>query len=82
MKSTGAAHIFLNILKQQFQANDPAFVRPTLQRLTQLGYADETARRMMAGIVANLMAESIESDTPFDTGKYEALLNALPLLPR
>lgn len=81
MTPKGIEHIFLNILKQQLQAADPPFVVPTLQRLRALGYADETARRLMAGIIAQLMAESIEADAAFDNMRYQALLDALPELP-
>ena len=73
--------VFLNTLEEQLASGKPPFVQNTLWRLVKLGYTQEEAKAMMAGVMANKMADSIFGDTPFNQLKYQLLLNQLPKLP-
>ena len=73
--------VFLNTLEEQLASGKPPFVQNTLLRLVKLGYTQEEAKAMMAGVMANQMADSIFGDTPFNQLKYQLLLNQLQKLP-
>ena len=73
--------VFLNTLEEQLASGKPPFVQNTLWRLVKLGYTQEEAKAIMAGVMANQMADSIFGDTPFNQLKYQLLLNQLPKLP-
>jgi hypothetical protein len=73
--------LFIGTVESQLASNHPPFVRSTLARLEGEGYATEQAKVMMAGIVAQLMADMIANDELFDETRYQQLLLKLPELP-
>ncbi|PSR10588.1 MAG: hypothetical protein DA408_15495 [Bacteroidetes bacterium] len=73
--------LFIGTVESQLANNNPPFVRSTLARLESEGYSTEQATAMMAGIVAQLMADMIANDELFDETRYQQLLLKLPELP-
>jgi hypothetical protein len=81
MSNNDLLKVFMNTLEEQLASGRPPFVQNTLWRLVNQGYTQEEAKAMMAGIMANQMADSIFGDTPFNQLKYQLLLDKLPKFP-
>ena len=72
---------FMETIDNQLKANDPPFVKTTLDRLLKKGLSRDEAKSLMAGTVAYLMFDMIAFDEPFNEVEYERLLHDLPNLP-
>lgn len=68
----------LKIVDNQLRANDPPETRQTLERLKQLGYSDDDARKLIAQCVAIEVFRTIKDKTPYNHNRYLANLNKLP----
>lgn len=76
-----ASEAFIRAVGEQISNNEPRYMRPTLNRLRAMGYSDEDARTMMAACLATEMYEMMNEDRPFDTAKYQEMLDRLPQMP-
>lgn len=72
---------FSEIVQRQLADNDPPFVRTTLDRLIQLGFAEEMATQMIAACAAQEMYAVILDNADFNLERYQKMLDQLPDLP-
>lgn len=72
---------FSEIVQRQLADNDPPFVRTTLNRLKELGYAEEVATELIAACAAQEMYAVIFDNAPFNVKRYQKMLEQLPDLP-
>ena len=78
---TLAEEALIQAVENQLEANEPAAVQATLNKLTLVGYEREESLRLMALALAREIRQMLEEDRPFDGAHYEALLRGLPDLP-
>ena len=78
---TLAEEALIQAVENQLEANEPAAVQATLNKLTLVGYEREESLRLMALALAREIRQMLEEDRPFDGVHYEALLRGLPDLP-
>lgn len=69
-------------VREQMEAPETAYVKACLERLTGREKLEEQeALELMAQALAVAINEMVVGGRPFDSGKYKALLQDLPLLP-
>lgn len=73
-------NLFLKMVEGQLKERHPIVTTQTYHRLTQLGYSDMDAKKMIASCLSMVMNTTIETEIPFDSEKYSQLLDQLPAL--
>ncbi|WP_263143940.1 hypothetical protein [Pseudomonas sp. RIT-PI-AD] len=76
-----AESALIQAVENQLQADDPAAVQATLNKLTLVGYDREESLRLMALVLAQEIRAMLREDRAFDRAWYEQALRALPDLP-
>ncbi|MEG3641408.1 hypothetical protein [Magnetococcus sp. PR-3] len=71
----------LNTVNHQIKAGSPAVTHETYNRLTQFGYGDNEARRLIANVLQHEMFMMANHGQDFDPTRYGAMLKQLPRLP-
>jgi hypothetical protein len=77
-----AVRQLLPAIEEQLGSQDTPYVRATYERLLQEEEIDdEEARAMLAFCLADELEAMGMQDRSFDAGRYEMLLNLLPVMP-
>lgn len=73
--------MFVEVIENQLQDNNPPEVAQTLARLIADGETHENAMRMIGCCLIKEMWLISQNKEPFDEDRYVASLHALPTLP-
>jgi len=68
----------MEAVENQLRENDPPETAETLARLTQLGYSEMDAKKMIAQCIVVQIFNTIKRNMPSDNDAFVALLKALP----
>jgi NAD-specific glutamate dehydrogenase len=71
----------METIDNQLAENSPPETQQTLDRLISEGYSEEIARRLMAVVLLNEIAQMMRTRQPYDDARYIAALHRLPTLP-
>jgi hypothetical protein len=71
----------LEIIQNQLQADDPAEVRLTLERLLKRGISRKRALRMIACCLLSEMNDTLKVKERYNEARYVGFLRALPEMP-
>ena len=71
----------LEVINIQLNKNDPPETRQTLKRLTESGFSEQEALKLIGYVVASEVFSVLKSDRSYDEKAYIAALHALPKLP-
>ncbi len=68
----------LKVVDNQLKTNNPPETKLTLERLKDLGYGENEAKRLIAQCVAIEIYRVMKDKIPYDNKRYISNLNKLP----
>jgi hypothetical protein len=71
-------NVFLDTVVTQVESGDPPEAKATLDRLVAAGQTRSQALHHIAAALREEMNRMLSESTPFDNGRYAALLQKIP----
>ncbi|WP_373893698.1 hypothetical protein ACUL41_03770 [Virgibacillus natechei] len=67
----------IEAVENQIEMNDPKSTKDTFNKLKKAGYAEITAKEMIASVLLEEMTYILKNKVPFDEKRYAEKLNDL-----
>ncbi len=72
----------LEVVENQMRDNDPPETKQTYERLTQEGYSEKEAKRLIGRVVATEIFDILKKKQEFNLEQFVKALKKLPELPK
>ena len=71
----------MEVVENQLCNNDPPQTLQTFRRLTETGYSEEEAKRLIGCVVSAEIFDVLKKNEPFNLDRFVKALNKLPEMP-